>query len=395
MAKVVSVSLFKPSREYAGHRLYARHLAAIGEKNQVVVVTVDAEPNSIDLPNIEILQVAPAGKLLQAAPAKVRYLVFTGAKLINGLSMGIGVRRRIRTDPLVGVFRNADVVELQWSPALSLVRDVRSMCPGALIVAYFHEVLSDPCNTLESRGSKVIDALAAFLLAQERRTEVRALGYLDAAIVLSQKDADLLAGLGFRGFVHVVSPPIEVSEVVPPVHQGKTVLFSGHFTRPQNSSGAKWLIERVWPLVFQQEPEARLVIAGSSPPRWLQDLGNEGVQITGLVSDLNEYYAGARVFAASLLSGAGVKFKVLEAMAHNVPVVATPVAADGIVDLIGKECFVGISADPKAFAEAVLAALQDDEVCHRPVSRATQQLEKHYSFESDTEKIATYYSKSA
>jgi hypothetical protein len=216
--------------------------------------------------------------------------------------------------------------------------------------------------------------LLSFLAAQERRAEIKALRYLDAAIVLSQKDAELLAGLGFTGSVLVESPPIEVAHVVPPVHQGKTVLFSGHFGRLENSGGAKWLIDRVWPDVLRQEPEARLVIAGSSPPKWLYDLGNEGVKITGWMSDLNEYYAGARVFAASLLSGAGVKLKVLEAMAHNVPVVATPVAADGIVDVIGSDCFVGISDDPTAFAKYLVVALQDDEICRRVASQAAQQM---------------------
>jgi glycosyltransferase involved in cell wall biosynthesis len=82
-------------------------------------------------------------------------------------------------------------------------------------------------------------------------------------------------------------------------------------------------------------------------------------------------------------------------MAHNVPVVATPAAADGIVDLIGGDCFVGVSDDPRTFAKFVLAALEDDGVCHRPVSRAAGQIERHYSFESDVQKIATLYSQRA
>jgi len=66
--------------------------------------------------------------------------------------------------------------------------------------------------------------------------------------------------------VHVESPPIEVHDVVPGVHQGKTVMFSGHFRRPENSTGVYWLINPVWPSVLEQEPEALRVIAGSSPP---------------------------------------------------------------------------------------------------------------------------------
>jgi glycosyltransferase involved in cell wall biosynthesis len=395
MARVISVSSSKPSFEYAGHRLYARHLVAIAQKNDVTVLTVDTKPNSIQLPNVDILQLIPAYRVLRAAPPAVKWLLFIRAQILNGLSMGVGVRKSIRSDPLATLFRDADVVELQWAQSLSLARDVRSLSPRVHIIAFFHELLNDPYRTVVLRGSKLRHAWLAFLAARERRAEIKAIRYLDAAIVLSQKDAQLLAGLGFTGSVLVESPPIEVAHVVPPVHQGKTVLFSGHFGRLENSGGARWLIDRVWPHVLRQEPEARLMIAGSSPPEWLHDLGNESVKITGWVADLNSYYAGARVFAASLLSGAGVKFKVLEAMAHNVPVVATPVAADGIVDLIGRDCFVGISDDPTVFAKYLVGALQDDELCRRATSQAAQQVERKYSFESDVEKIAMYYSQSA
>ncbi len=392
MANVVSVSPYKPSREYAGERVYARHLAAIAQQSHVTVLTVETKPDSIDLANVDIVEVPSLPRVLRATPAKAKKLFLIGSQLFVGLSMGIGVRKSIRAGPLAKLIRDADVVELQWPSALSVAGDVRSLCPDVHIVAFFHEVINDPCRTASWPGAKVTRALLSFLAVQQRRDELKAMRYLDAAIVLSQKDADLLAELGFKGSVHLESPPIEVSNVVPPVHQGKTVVFCGHFRRTENSSGAKWLINRVWPSVLQQEPDARLVIAGASPPKWLRDLGNADVRITGWVPDLNGYYARARVFAAPLLSGAGVKLKVLEAMAHNVPVVATPVAADGIADLIGTGCFAGISDDPTVFAASLVAALRDDELCRRTVSQAAQQIERHYSFESNAQKVAMYYS---
>ena len=394
MVNVVSISPYKPSREYAGQRLYARHLAAIAQQAHVTVLTVENRPDSIDLANVDIVEVPTVPRVLRSAPAKAKTIFLTGAQLFMG-PMRIGVRRGIRNGSLGKLFRDADVVELQWAPAISVARDVRALCPDVRIVAFFHEVLNDPFRTVSWPGANVIRVLLSFLAVQQKRAELKAMRYLDAAIVPCQKDADLLVGLGFKGSVHVETPPIEVSDVVPSVHQGKTVLFSGHFARPENSTGAKWLIERVWPSVLQQEPRAQLVIAGSSPPKWLCDLGNEGVKITGWVPDLNGYYGEARVFAASLLSGAGVKLKILEAMANNVPVVATPVAADGIADLIGKECFVKISADPTAFATSLVAALRDDELCHRSASQATLQIERHYSFEPDARKIAMYYSQNS
>jgi hypothetical protein len=117
---VVSVSPYKPSRDYAGQRVYARHLAAIARDSHVTVLTVETEPNKIDLANVDILEVPSEPRFLRPAPAKVKKLFSIGAQVLDGLSMGIGVRKSIRSGELARLIRDADVVELHWSP-LSLL----------------------------------------------------------------------------------------------------------------------------------------------------------------------------------------------------------------------------------------------------------------------------------
>ncbi|TNU60721.1 glycosyltransferase family 4 protein, partial [Bacillus velezensis] len=111
------------------------------------------------------------------------------------------------------------------------------------------------------------------------------------------------------------------------------------------------------PIGLTHVPAARLVIAGANPPPQLQEAvaRSDRAELTGFVPSLEPWYAQASVFVAPLLSGAGVKFKTVDAMLRGVPVVATPVGAEGIGD---QGLFLAVTEDPDAFARAVIAELQ-------------------------------------
>ena len=76
--------------------------------------------------------------------------------------------------------------------------------------------------------------------------------------------------------------------------------------------------------------------------------------MTGYVDDLDPFYRDAFVFVAPLRLGAGLKFKVLDAMAYGLPVVATSVAAEGILEQCGPGCFAAVTDDPRRMAEAIV-----------------------------------------
>ena len=117
-------------------------------------------------------------------------------------------------------------------------------------------------------------------------------------------------------------------------------------------------MQRVWPDVARRCPAARVRFAGSRPPGWLLSIASERVEVTGYLPVLTEAYRGAAMVIAPLVRGAGIKFKVVEAIALGYPIVGTSVAAEGIGSLVGREA-VDIHDDPIDFAEAIVATLQD------------------------------------
>jgi GT2 family glycosyltransferase len=139
----------------------------------------------------------------------------------------------------------------------------------------------------------------------------------------------------------------------------KGIVFVAGFAHPPNVDAAQWLVEDVMPLVWQRHADVRLTLVGANPCQRVMDLSADRVEVTGYVSDaeLARRYAQARVAVVPLRFGAGVKSKVVEALQQGLPLVTTPVGAQG---LPGVETVSAVTLDPREMADAILLLLEDD-----------------------------------
>ena len=118
-----------------------------------------------------------------------------------------------------------------------------------------------------------------------------------------------------------------------PSHR-KEMLFVGGYNHPPNVDAAMWLANEILPRVIASIPGARLHLVGSNPPASVLELASEHIEVHGYISDaaLQALYRRVGAAVVPLQYGAGVKGKVVEAVAAGVPVVTTDVGAEGIPD---------------------------------------------------------------
>ncbi len=139
-----------------------------------------------------------------------------------------------------------------------------------------------------------------------------------------------------------------------------TLLFIGSFRHTPNVDALKWFTSEVFEKVLQEKPDTVLVITGSEPPPALAHLASHpNVRLIGFVDDIREPLRRHGVFICPILSGSGIRVKLLEAFAAGVPVVSTRVGAEGLVAPGRDVCEIADSADD--FARAVLRLLADQE----------------------------------
>ena len=161
------------------------------------------------------------------------------------------------------------------------------------------------------------------------------------------------------------------------------LLFVGNLSYGPNAEGLMHFIDEVWPLILEQKPSARLVVAGSSPADELRHRCDPPeIDLVANPLDLVPLYRSAAGSIVPLLTGSGSRIKILEAGAHGTPVVATHQGMAGLAIDPMEQLFAS-ETDPAAFARACLECLDNrDEASARAGRLQTFVSERH-----DREKI--------
>ena len=138
-----------------------------------------------------------------------------------------------------------------------------------------------------------------------------------------------------------------------------TLLFTGNMDYAPNVDAVQYFVEEVFPIIKQQHPQVKFIIAGQRPVKKVLDLASDDVQVTGFIKDLAAVYNQASVVVAPLRFGAGTQNKVLEAMAMGVPVVCSNIGFKGLGIESGEGAIM--QTDPQQFAQSVICLLYTSE----------------------------------
>jgi glycosyltransferase involved in cell wall biosynthesis len=156
-----------------------------------------------------------------------------------------------------------------------------------------------------------------------------------------------------------------------------TILFLGSFRHAPNHEALTWLLHRVMPRVLEKQPLARVKLVGSDPPaaHTIPTLGG-AVELVGFVPDVREPLARYSVFVCPILSGSGVRVKLLEAFASGIPTVSTRIGAEGLAQSSGEFCLLADTAEQ--FADAVLHLLNHPDEAAAMARRARGYVESEW-----------------
>ena len=156
--------------------------------------------------------------------------------------------------------------------------------------------------------------------------------------------------------------------------------FVGGFQHHPNLDAMQWFVGEVWPLIARELPAARFHIVGSKMPPSILALASERVIAHGHVPDLDAFLDDCRIAVAPLRYGAGVKGKINHSMAHGQPVVATPIAVEGMHLAVGEEVLVADSAAD--FAAAVVRLYHDEALWNALSTNGLENVRRHFSFDA-------------
>lgn len=149
--------------------------------------------------------------------------------------------------------------------------------------------------------------------------------------------------------------------------EAPTVVFTGHMSNPNNERAATFLVREIAPLIWSELPNARIQIVGADPSEAVRALASDRVEVTGRVNDMRPFLWNASVVLLSMQSGTGIKNKLLEAWAASAPVVATPLACQGVPAKDGKNLLLADSGEGLSRATIKLV---HDPICRQRIAAA-------------------------
>ena len=173
-----------------------------------------------------------------------------------------------------------------------------------------------------------------------------------------------------------------------------TMLFLGSFRHDPNRIALDWFVRHVLPLVLAKEPRTKLIVAGSDPPP-AHAYGEYGgaLELRGFVEDVREPLGRCAVFVCPILSGSGVRVKLLEAFSAGIPTVSTTVGAEGLSREDGDVCL--LADDPEGFAARILRLFENPEEAAAMAARARAEVEANWDMAAITAKLARAYAEAA
>jgi len=260
----------------------------------------------------------------------------------------------------------------------------RRLSPPVVFVPYDAESLNFRMRAREGR-----DAFRRAYYRVEtwkwQFVETRYYPLADACVAVTERDGEVIARgwqSAVRSRLHVIQNGVDTTHFFPLPYpeQGNRLLISGNLASYDTAHSIGWFLRTVLPLIRRETPGATVEIVGRDPLPSLRSLTDqvEGVTLWGYVPDLRPHLARANVYVAPLLLGTGAKNRVLEAMAMGRPVVATPLAVQGLRVQPGRHVIVATTAGE--FAAAVIRLLKEEGVANQMGSAAREAVLAHHSW---------------
>jgi glycosyltransferase involved in cell wall biosynthesis len=329
-------------------RLARRHKVTYIARNAVGSPDTRAAREFLQDHGVEVVFVEhPLGR--KAGP---KFLARLALNLLSPLPYSVASHRSTPMRAAVSRFAAAnrvDVWQFEWPPYMAALthpgrKVVIAHNVDTLIWQRFYETETRPLRRL-------------FLRQQWRkfeRYEQRAFKEADWVVAVSEDDARIIRDQFGMPHVAVVDNGIDRAyyEAVTPRRDPNRILFLGALDWRPNLDAVHLLLDRIFPEVVRQQPNAILDIVGRNPPKNLPERVRAvpGVRLHADVADVRPYLGESALMAVPLRIGGGSRLKILEALACGLPVVSSEVGAEGLCLQPGRDLVLVKRAEDMAAA---------------------------------------------
>jgi GT2 family glycosyltransferase len=287
--------------------------------------------------------------------------------------------------------RQIDVLQLEYTPLGQYAGRYRRLAS----ILFEHDIYFQSIGrALKEPHGALWKLKASIEYLRALRYEMRLLPRLDRIQVCSRENGDylleFLPKLGGRVEAGLRAC-VDTSQYrfCPDGREAGAMLFLGSFRHTPNQAALNWFAQEVLPRVLSRRPDARLVVVGSDPPPRHALPDTAGIELRGFVEDVREPLGRYAVFVCPILSGSGVRVKLLEAFAAGIPVVSTRLGAEGLGSQDGEFC--ALADEPAGFADKILELFEQPEQARAMAERSRREVVENWDAAVLTRRLVESY----
>ncbi len=286
---------------------------------------------------------------------------------------------------------NYDIVQMEGPYLSQYMRTIRSFS-RARVALRAHNAEHEIWERKARNESSLVKKLYLSSLARRiRNLEKQLMKETDYLVAITERDREKLQSF-HPGIIAVTIPAgidIKADDNGRIIHEA-SICFIGSLDWMPNQEGLEWFVKKVLPLVIASRPDVLFHVAGrNAPEEWISEIKHPAVIYHGEVEDARAFLDNYSVMAVPLLTGSGIRIKILEGMALGKCVVTTPVGAEGI-GAVENEHLV-IAADAAAFAEKIIDLLDHRQKMETMSAKAKEFVREKFDTFAIASSLAAFY----
>lgn len=227
-----------------------------------------------------------------------------------------------------------------------------------------------------------------------QRFEQSVINQYDWTVTVTQRDADMLKKMGNNKPLLVSPTGTDVKTMTSTMQQIEfpSLFHLGSLEWAPNQEGVMWFIAHCWPQIHEKFPSLIFYIAGRNAPEWLiKKFAVKGIKFLGEVDDARAFMSSKAIMVVPLLSGSGMRVKIVEGMALGKAIVSTTIGAEGIDIEHGKNILTANA--PNDFVEQISSLIEDKELFEKISRNAIHFINEYFDDKILAKKLLEFYKK--
>ncbi|MFA6807241.1 MAG: glycosyltransferase family 4 protein [Bacteroidales bacterium] len=298
------------------------------------------------------------------------------------------------TNRLISLLKEEDfdVIQLESIFLAPYIHTIRKYSKAKLVLRapnIEHLIWERTALTTKNPFKKIyLNQLASSLKA----FELKKVNSFDGIYPVTKVDADFFKANGCNNSCISVPVGIETEDFTDKEPGETNSLFHiGSMDWIPNQQGIKWFIDEVWDDLHRDLPNLKIYFAGRAMPQWLLNLDKENIIIYGEVPDSARFICSKDIMIVPLLSGSGIRIKILEAMSLGKCIIATSQAAEGI--LYENNVNIVIANTAKEFQDSIKKCVNDKAFCQMIAKNGEKLILEKYNINAVAKELVDLYIK--